>query len=125
MRVIGFILALGVVATSCWRSGENEDIAVFEDSTMVKIMTDAFILHAAFSDTYGAVKDSISEVYTKQLFEKYDISREEFEFNVDRVFEDPMLADSIFQLIIKRVDDLESKLDIESLDQNPLISEQD
>jgi len=125
IRPIVYVILLGSIWTGCWQSAGEGEIKIFDDSLMVEVMTDAFILHAAFADTYGAVKDSMSEIYTNQLLEKYDITRVEFENNVDRVFENPILADSIFQLIIKRVDLLESKLDIESLDQNPMTKEED
>ena len=89
---------------------------IFDDSLMVKIMTDAFILHAAFADTYGLAKDSMSQVYSEQLLTRYDITQEEFDLNLDRIFSNPEHADTLYKLINSYAIELEKTIDFESED---------
>ncbi len=111
----GSLAILTILLLCCCQTQEPlEDFRVIEDSLMVKIMTDAFILHAAFADTYGAVKDSMSDVYTKQLLDKYQISQSEFEANFDRIFSDPEYADTIYKQITNYANELEGSIDTES-----------
>ncbi len=121
MRFFAFWLT-AIFFVDCSQSSTLQDLRIFKDSLMVNIMTDAFILHSAFADTYGAVKDSMSEIYSDQLLERHQISREELEVNLERIFEDPSRADSIFQLIITKVEMLEEKIHFQSEDAHPTIT---
>ncbi len=119
MTLVGILLASFLLA--CELADPVDEIRHFEDSLMVNILTDAFVLQAAFADTYGDVKDSMATVYSRQLLTKYNISKEELEYNIERIFEDPIRADSILQKILDRVDYLERNIDFESEENNPLI----
>ena len=80
------------------------------DSTMVNIMTDLYALNAAFAETFGTVKDSISSVYMKQIEKQYSITKAQLEENLEYLRSDPVKLDSIFNQILRKIDELESDI---------------
>ena len=79
-------------------------------------MTDAFILQSAFAQTYGEVRDSMSDVYTQQLLDKFEISREVYEENMEWLFKQPEKLDSIYAQMLKRAEYLEDRISREAAD---------
>ncbi len=120
IQLRGLVLSI-MILSACSQSETQPDLRVWDDSLAVRVLTDAFIYHAAFSDTYGPVKDSVSTVFSNQLYDKYNLTKEEFEFNLDRIFQEPAIADSMYRMILKRVEKLEQKIDFENQDKNPMI----
>jgi len=79
---------------------------------MVMILTDGFILNSAFNQTFGEVKDSVGKAYSKQILEKYEVTEEVLEVNLDFLNRNPLKMDSIYQQMLDRIDDLEEKMHV-------------
>lgn len=107
--VVAFFLLIG---QSCKDREMIDPELVLPDSLIVQILTDGFILNSAFNQTFGEVKDSVSDVYTQQILEKYNVSQEVLEVNLDFLNRDPLRMDSIYQKMLDRIDDLEEKLHV-------------
>lgn len=101
-------ILVGIFLLSCSTEDEFPEEMYIPDSTMVKMMADAFVLNAAFADTYVAKKDSIAKEYTHQLMTKYGVSEEQFQLNLDRIHGQPEKLDSVFKDMLKLIDDLET-----------------
>ncbi|NND35238.1 MAG: DUF4296 domain-containing protein [Saprospiraceae bacterium] len=86
------------------------------DSILVNILTDSYILNSAFNQTYGVVKDSIGKVYSQQILDKYQVSEEILEANIQWMYQEPGRMDTIFQAMLDRLDYLEEKLSGEEND---------
>ncbi len=104
--LLPLMLFFGLIA--CTSEDEFSEEMYIPDSTMVRMMIDAFVLNAAFADTYIDKKDSIATTYTDQLMTKYGVSEEQFQMNLDRIHSQPEKLDSVFDRMIKLIDDLET-----------------
>ncbi len=121
MWFMRMIILTGVICLcACQEKDTLEPEVLLDDSTMVIIMTDAFILQSAFGQTYGPIKDSMSEVYTQQLFEKYGIDQDIYDENVSYRMSDPAKMDSIYSRILKRAEYLEDRISRESANLPPV-----
>ena len=80
---------------------------MLDDSTLVLVLTDAFIMNAAFAQTFGIVKDSISQEYARQIERKYNLSQEALEANIDYLYNDPARLDTFFDKMLERIDYLD------------------
>ncbi len=106
LKYIFWVLVLLLCA--CARPGSNRtDFEMLDDSTLMLVMTDAYILNAAFAQTFGVVKDSISQAYARQIEEKYNISQEALEANIDFLYNDPARLDTFYDLLLQRIDYLD------------------
>ncbi len=112
--MIGRALSIALVGIlllhACKERALLEPATRLDDSTLVLLMTDAFILQSAFRQTFGAVRDSMSEVYTQQLLQKYDISKEVYDDNMRWLDAHPGKLDSIYAKILDRASNLENKI---------------
>ncbi len=120
-RFTGVCLLCLALLNGCTGGGDAYELELLPDSVMVNVMTDAFILNAAYADTYGQAKDSMALVYSKQLLEKYQLTQEQLDFNVDRLVEDPERFEAILNRMADRVAELERELENFEGDQNPMI----
>jgi hypothetical protein len=79
------------------------------DSLLVNILTDSYILDAAFNQTAGTVKDSISKAYSQQIIDKYQVSQEVLDENIQWLYSQNRI-DTIFQMMMDRMDYLEDRI---------------
>ncbi len=96
--------------TACEYGQIDPPEVILEDSLLVKILTDSYILNAAFHQTAGSVKDSIGKAYKQQILDKYQISRVVLDQNVEWLYAHPDKLDSIFQMMLDRMDTLETQI---------------
>jgi hypothetical protein len=82
---------------------------VLGDSLLVRILTDSYTLNAAFNQTAGTVKDSISKVYSQQIIDKYEVSQEVLDENIQWLYSQNRI-DTIFQMMMDRMDYLENHI---------------
>ncbi len=117
-----FILITGILAacylTACEYGQIDPPEVILEDSLLVKILTDSYILNAAFHQTAGSVKDSIGKAYKQQILDKYQITRVVLDQNVEWLYAHPDKLDSIFQMMLDRMDILETQIS-ENADNSP------
>ena len=104
------MVCLLVLLQSCQESSIIPPPTLLPDSTLVKVMTDAFILQSAFRQTFGGVRDSMSEVYAQQLLTKYDITMDVYDENMRWLGRQPEKLDSIYAKILQRAGSLEDKI---------------
>lgn len=102
-----FLLGFSLINLSCKKSQIIEPEIIFSDSLLVVILTDAYLLNSAFNQTYGIAKDSIGEVYSQQILDRYKISQSLLESNIAWLYQDPIRVDTVFQKMVERLDDLE------------------
>ena len=86
---------------------------LLSDSLLVNILADSYILNAAFNQTAGSIKDSISEAYRNQILDKYQISQEVLDQNVEWRYEQERM-DTIFNRMMDRLNYLELHISSES-----------
>jgi hypothetical protein len=96
-----------LAASACTERSWEEPEIKLEDSLVVRILTDSYILNAAFNQTFGTIKDSVSLVYSKQVLGKYGVSAEVLDANLLYLSHDPMKMDTIYQGMLDRLDELE------------------
>lgn len=88
-------------------------VVMLSDSVLVNILADSYILSAAFNQTAGATKDSISDAYRQQIFDKYEITQEILDENVEwRYAQEEM--DTIFNRMMDRLNYLELHISSDS-----------
>lgn len=104
-----FIFLL-VFLQSCQDSHIEPPPDLLSDSTLVNVITDAFILQSAFRQTFGDVRDSMSAVYAQQLLTKWDITKEQYDKNMQWLSRHPEKLDSIYARILQRAGSLEDKI---------------
>ena len=106
---IGVGIYVFVGSTSCSRDQLQPPQVLLDDSLMVRILTDSYILNAAFNQTAGTVKDSISKAYHQQIIDKYQISQEVLDENIQWLYSQNRI-DTIFQMMMDRMDYLEDQI---------------
>ncbi|MBK8504093.1 MAG: DUF4296 domain-containing protein [Saprospiraceae bacterium] len=108
-----FFVGIGMCAiagnTSCLRSQMEPPQVMLGDSLLVKILTDSYILNAAFNQTSGTVKDSVSKAYSQQIIDKYEVSQEVLDENIQWLYSQNRI-DTIFQMMMDRMDYLEDQI---------------
>jgi hypothetical protein len=104
--MIGFLVS----NISCKKNQIVEPEIVFGDSLLVNILTDSYILNSAFNQTYGIAKDSIGDIYSQEILDRYQISQSLLEANMEWMYRDPLRVDTIFQLMLDRLDYLEERI---------------
>ena len=90
---------------------------LLNDSLLVNILSDSYILNAAFSQTAGMVKDSISKSFKQQILDKYQISQDVLDQNVEWRYAEGRM-DSIFNMMMERMNYLENHISSRSDNQN-------
>ena len=104
--LLGFLVA----NLSCKKNQIIEPEIIFDDSLLVNILIDGYILNSAFSQTYGIIKDSIGEVYSQEILDRYKISKSLLESNIEWLYQDHSRVDTVFQKMLDRLDDLEEQI---------------
>ena len=95
--IFGFCFLIAVTTRlSCNKNRIEAPAVILEDSILVNILADSYILNSAFNQTYGIVKDSIGQVYSQQILDKYEISQELLESNILWMYQEPQRMDTIF-----------------------------
>jgi hypothetical protein len=113
--ILGLLLFGLISHNACKKIQIDEPEIILDDSLLVNILTDSYILNSAFNQTYGIVKDSIGKVYSQQILDRYHISRELLDANVNWLYQDQGRVDSLFQRMLDRLDYLEERVTGENL----------
>lgn len=115
MRIVvlfGLGFYLFAASTACTHNQMDPPEVLLTDSMLVKILADGYILNAAFNQTSGTVKDSISKAYSQQITEKYQVSQEVMDENIRWLYAQNRI-DTIFQMMLDRMDYLEDRISAE------------
>ncbi len=107
-----FVILFLLNSQSCKDREQIDPEQLLPDSLIVMILTDGFILNSAFNQTFGDVKDSVGKAYSAQILEKYKVSEEVLQANLDFRLRSPLKMDSIYQQMLDRIDVLEGKLHV-------------
>ena len=108
--MFNIIVVFLFVNISCKKNQLIEPEVVFEDSLLVNILTDGYILNAAFNQTYGSIKDSIGDIYSQEILDRYQINRSLLEANIEWLYQDESRVDTIFQKMLDRLEYLEEEI---------------
>ncbi|MFN0015679.1 MAG: hypothetical protein ACKVU2_14115 [Saprospiraceae bacterium] len=75
------MIALGVLlfGTNCQQKTEPPTLP---DPVVSRIMADLFVAEAATNGLSGYSKDSLTEIYYRQVFDMHQVSKAEYEKNV-------------------------------------------
>ena len=112
IRSLCIILSTGWLlwsSVSCATEHMDPPEIILNDSLLVNILADSYILNAAFNQTAGTVKDSISKSFQKQIFDKYQIDQDVLDRNVEWRYAEGQM-DSIFNMMMERLNYLESHI---------------
>ncbi len=110
IRYFGRLSILTLFLWGCFRQEIPEPSRVLEDSVLVNVLVDGYILNAAFNYTYGNPKDSVSWAYNEQLMNKYGINKTILDENIRWIQRDPNRMDSVYQMMLDRINDLEDQV---------------
>jgi hypothetical protein len=99
-----FLTAVCAIALSACR--EVPEQPTLSDATLARIMADLHVAEAATTGLGGYEKDSLTQVYFKQVFEIHGIKKEEYERNIRLIARDELhlaeVADSAIALLKMR-----------------------
>lgn len=112
IRCLFIIMSSGLIlwsSLSCSTDRMDPPETLLDDSLLVNILADSYILNAAFNQTAGTVKDSISKSFQKQIFDKYQISQDVLDQNVEWRYAEGRM-DSIFNMMMERMNYLEGHI---------------
>lgn len=115
-RIVFFAVLFGSVfglLTACTRSEMEPPEILLTDSLLVNILADSYILNAAFNQTAGTVKDSVSKAYSEQILHKYHISQEVLDQNIEWRYAQEQM-DTIFNRMMERMNYLENRISLKS-----------
>ncbi|MCB0685894.1 MAG: DUF4296 domain-containing protein [Saprospiraceae bacterium] len=102
-------ISIVTFSSSCRRAEMEPPAEILTDSVLVNILTDSYILNAAFNQTAGTIKDSVSQAYSQQILDKYHISQEVLEENVEWRYAQERM-DTIFNMMMERMNYLEDHI---------------
>jgi hypothetical protein len=103
-----FMLMVG--SSACVKKQISPPEVLLTDSVLINLLTDSYILNAAFNQTAGSVKDSVGQAYSRQILDKYQITQEVLDQNINWLYAHPQKLDSIFDLMMDRMDYLENRI---------------
>lgn len=109
MRVYWLILLCSFTILSCQEGKIEAPETVLHDTVMIDMIIDAFVLNAAYAETFGAVRDSISEAFSQQLFQQHNIPENVFLENLEWLQLHPEKLDKIYDKVLEKLDTLEDE----------------
>ncbi len=105
MRFLGAILLFSLAACS------NPDEGYIEEDKFVEILADIHLADAMVSYELGKDMDALRNVqgYYSEVFQKHNITKEEFEKSYDHYSQDLRRMKSIFEKVQKRLSEIEKE----------------
>lgn len=84
LLVVGYWLSVALLF-SC---GEKAEQPTLTDEKISKVMADLFTAEAAVNGLTGYTKDSLMQIYFKQVLEMHGVTKEEYEKNLRLIAND-------------------------------------
>lgn len=112
MRQFLIFLLGSVVTFACTSKSASAPQKLIVDSIMVKLIADGFILQSAFSETFSLKKDSISQVYSDQLFSHYQISRDQLDETMEWYYRHPTELDTLYMDALLLLEDMQNEIEM-------------
>ncbi|MEM0994104.1 MAG: DUF4296 domain-containing protein [Bacteroidota bacterium] len=103
-----FILMIGLFCfQACSTSPQINEMPLPLDK-LVDVMTDAYVAEAAVQNFTVGIKDSITDLYYEQVFVIHEVSRADYEQSLDIVKYHPVVMDTIYSRMTRRLEAYES-----------------
>jgi hypothetical protein len=114
----GCIIILSVLLVMACKQNQMEPPqTILPDSVMIDMIVDAFVLNAAYAETFGPVRDSVSDVFTEQLFRHHNVPEEVFVENMEWLNLHPEKLDILYDRVLEKLDTLEDKVNADRYQQ--------
>lgn len=103
---------------------KNKPVIVLTEEQLIAVMTDAQILEAALNHkrNIGQSTTELKSVWYNQLFERYQITNQIFEDNLNYYAENPGKMESILEEVLARLSQMQSEVNAEK-DSTQIVSE--
>lgn len=99
MRKSGLFVMLLLIC-SCQPS--VPELLIPEDK-LVGVLVDTHVAEAAIQNLPSDLKDSLGEVYYRQIFEIHDVNEEDFEQTMSILREDPIRLEIIYEQVMDQL----------------------
>ncbi len=98
-----FFLSWLILLLSCRR--DNTKLTISEDK-FIKIVFDIYAADNAIKEAPKEKRDSLNQLYTKQIFQIYNISQKEFEKNLNKLKNNPEKFKKFYDKLDKYAEEL-------------------
>ncbi len=105
MKLPFVILLLFIISISACK--EEEIKPLLSDEEMVAILTDIHLAEAAILSLNRKLKDSVSQVYYKQIFEIHEVKDSVFYNEFEILRKQPKKVKELYGKVGKRIDELQ------------------
>lgn len=75
------LILLVIIISSCWNTN-NKKLTISEEK-LVKVFYDLHAAQNIVNQSNKSTRDSLTELYTQQIFKIHQVSKEEFEKNIE------------------------------------------
>ena len=80
-----------------------------DDELLIEVLSDVHIIEGALQNRRLSEKDSFANIYYNQIYEKHEISEQDFVTSLQILEKDPKKLESIYKIVLERLDSLEEK----------------
>jgi Domain of unknown function (DUF4296) len=74
-----------------------------QETTLSDILTDIHIAEAAVDNETTEMKDSITQLYYPQIFERHGVKKWQFDSTMSMMSKNPVLMERIFKTVIDNI----------------------
>ncbi|GJM34687.1 MAG: hypothetical protein DHS20C18_36880 [Saprospiraceae bacterium] len=100
MRALFVTMTLLLTVVSC---GEKEADLFISEEAMVPILCDVHIAEAALQSLPMNSRDSMAEIYYRQIFQIHEVKWEDFEQTMSILREDPIRLERIYEHVMEEL----------------------
>ncbi len=107
-RVKLFLFTTLIFLFLCTCETKQLTLPIAEES-LIKILCDVHVIEGALQNQKASEKDSLAKTFYDQVYEKHDISEEDFVLTLEIMEKDPKLLQEIYDQVLVELDSLEER----------------
>ncbi len=105
VRFLLCITALTILFTNCQQAVTDSPTLIpdISEEKMIDILLDTHLAEAAVQTEKTHQKDSLLYIYYQEIYRIHDITKEDFERNLEAWFNDPIKSNNMYEKIIEKL----------------------
>ena len=112
MRKSFLLILIALCITACIQGSGDYPQQRIADSLMVHIIADGFVLQSAFAETFAVKKDSMSEIYSQQLLDNYEIDMEMLDETMSWYYQHPSMLDTLYMNVLLLLESMQTSTEV-------------
>jgi len=90
-----------------WTCGPKVELPTIPEDQLVLVLCDVHIMEGALQNRPSLKKDSIAKIYYDQVYQKHNITENDFLISLERLEANPKLMSKVYGEVLVRLDTMD------------------